>query len=493
MTFPLGSLQVRCDHCDAGLAVEDGQRLVRLSCPVCSGNFYYLDGSMAGDCPFCEAALLALSRNRLLRYVVRPSAPAPDDAPDAKLVLLPFWHLSGILLGWDIGRRVTMEEDRNPHATSQGERPEDAMPGATRQDSGPMRSCRARVVDLNLPDPSARALGITSLRMRAAVFPLEQFSAEHEALGRVEPPRLHLQQARDALMERAIRLGDPTGGMTALDTQRLDLVCEELALYYYPFWVKSGADGGARLWDAVSGDPEALGSPVQAPEAAGHGAFDELRVLELKCGACGEALTPGNHSMVLPCSACGAFWEVTGDGLVAMEAHFARPPGGVNTEGAVWLPFWRVPVRARYGGRLAHRVADLRNMLGVMLPPFDRPRASPDSQLHYYVAAYGAMRAPRLDHAARDMTRIQPLLKRAPRARGELYHCFFSGEDARTLGYATLIQILPGVVPHRIRSLRIQAGAARLWYVPFAGHSRELVNMVTGVRYDRSAFRVVRH
>ncbi len=500
LEFPLGSLQVQCGHCEAGLVVEKGQRLVRLSCPVCSGNFYCLDGSMGGRCPFCEAQLLALSRHRLLRFVIRPVAARPEGVEGAELIFLPFWHLSGLLLGWDVGRHVSREQDRD-HQMEQGESLEESIPRSTRRDSGPLRAFRGRVVDLNLPDPAARAMGVTSLRLRAAVFPLEPFSQEHEALGQVMPPGMPLEEARNQLMDRAIHLGDPTRGMTQLDSQRLDLVCRELSLYYYPFWVqRQGHRDGTelyKLWDGVTGAREKLGPPVEAKGGEGgeaeEGAFDQLKVLELRCPKCGKGLTPGNHSMVLHCGNCGAFWEVTRDGLGEFEAAFARPPGGALPEEAVWLPFWRVAVRARYAGRLAHRTVDLRNVLGVMRPPFDHPKASPDSQLHYFVAAYGAMRAPRIDHAARDMTRTQPLLKRGPMGKGELYHCFFSARDAQALGYTTLIQILPGVVPHRIRSLRLETSRPQLWYVPFRRHTRELVNLITGLRYDLSAFRGVGH
>ena len=167
--------------------------------------------------------------------------------------------------------------------------------------------------------------------------------------------------------------------------------------------------------------------------------------------------------------------------------------GRVDPDGTIWLPFWRVPVRAKYGGRLAHRAVDLRNVLGVIRAPIKHPRAAPDDQLCYYVAAFGALRAPRVDHAARDMTMAQPLLKRGERGRGEKYHCFFSADDAQRLGYTTLIRIITGTVPHRLRSMRVQAGVPRLWYMPFQARSHELANLVTGRRYDRGAFRGIRH
>lgn len=506
VSFELGAMQVRCEHCEAGLVVEQGQRLVMLNCPRCAGNFYYLDGAMCGRCPYCEAALLAVSHDRLLRYVVRPAAGAPQGAEGAELRLLPFWHLAGMLYGWDVGARVVLEDARDAHAASSNEAQSgEPMPVTIRKDSGPIKAFRGRVVDVTLPDPSASALGITTLHHRAAVFPLEPFAAEHEDLARRVPPALSAADARAMLYRRAVNLGAPTEGMTRLDCQRVDLVTEELALYYYPFWVR-GRGAEAELWDGVTGAPERLGSPAPAPEAEGVGAFDDLKVLELLCERCGATLPPGNHSRVIPCVECGAFWRVERDGLVPFEATFARPPGDEQAGDPVWLPFWFVPVTLRYAGKRARRVLDLRNVLGVLPPPATLPTRAPGDALGYFVPAYGAPTMPRVDHAARDMTRLQPLLRplrgsdeeqghpdRSPRPRGEVYHCFYGPKDAEALAYVTWILILPGTVPHRLRSLRVQTGEAALWYVPFEDRGRELRNLLTGLRYDRSAFRGVKH
>jgi len=323
------------------------------------------------------------------------------------------------------------------------------------------------------------------------VFPLEPFSAEHESLGRVVPPAMELSQVREQLWSRAMALGSVTEGMTRLDCQRHDLVARELALYYYPFWVRRAEDGKPTLWDAVTGDKEHLGSAQQAPEHSAEGVFDQLKVIELTCAECGGELPAGNHSMVLPCTNCGRFWEVTRDGLQTFPARYAHP--AVEADEVVWLPFWCVPCNLSYGGRKATRVGDVRNVLGVITPPMELPRAPAGGQLRYFVSAYGAMRAPKIDHAARDMTRLQPSLKSGATGGGELYHCFFSQDDARDLAYITWIALLPGVVPHRLRSLRIRPGEPQLWYVPFEDRGRELTNMLTGLRYDKSTFRGVRH
>jgi len=265
-----------------------------------------------------------------------------------------------------------------------------------------------------------------------------------------------------------------------------------MSLLYYPFWIREGAEPA--VWDGVTGDPETLGTPGELPAAMPTGAFDQLRVLELTCQACGAGLPEGNNSVVLPCTGCGAFWLVTRDGLQRFSAGYARPAvPTLPADRLFWLPFWRLPVSLRYAGKPAGRVRDIRDVLGVLQPPGQLPAEPADGPLTYFVPAYGALQAPRVDHAARDMTRLQPLLQQGEQGRGELFHCFFGPEDARALAYVTWILILPGTVPHRLRSLRIQPGDPALWYVPFRDHGRELVNLLTGLRYDRATFRGVRH
>jgi Zn finger protein HypA/HybF involved in hydrogenase expression len=498
--FELGALQVKCTHCDAGLAVDKGLRLVRLSCPRCSGNFYYIDGSMCGKCPYCDAQLLAVSHDRLLRYVVLPAQQQPEEARGATLVLLPFWHLSGLVYGWDIGSKVEIEEDR---ATISGDAQRDSqpMPTTTRKDSGPMKVFRGRVVDLSIPDPATLAVGVTSLRLRGAIFPLEPFSAGHESLGRLTPATLDVARAREQLCGRALRKAQAGDGLTQLDIQRQDLVAETFSLFYYPFWLREGVcpaggegqTGGVSAWDGVSGLPEPLAPGAPAPAHGASTAFDDLQIIELVCGACNQPLHGGNRSTVLPCTSCGAVWQVGRDGLRPFPASWAKPqlPG----PRLVWLPFWRMDVRVSYRGSEAATVGALRALLGITRAPGETPSAPESSPLGYYAPAFGALKAPRLDFAARDMTRTQPRLEPfVPVKEGsEVYNCFYDPVDAQRLAYTTWIGLLPGTAVKALRSLRIDVGPAALWYVPFDNRGRELVNLLTGIRYDWAAFRGVRH
>lgn len=496
--FELGTQQVQCEHCDAGLAVAAGQRLLRLSCPSCSGNFYYLDGAMGGRCPFCHAQLLAISRDRILRYVISPGPVCPPQAEGASLHLLPFWHLAGLIYGFDIGSRVTVEQDPQRDAGG-GDYDDMSLPSTVRKESGPMKAFRGRVIDLSLPDPATRAFGVNSLRWRAVVFPMEPFAAHHEQLGRVVPPTIGAETVRDELYNRAFRLRSPTEGMTQLDCQRQDLVSEELALFYYPFWVREVPGSTPQVWDGVTGESEATAMiGHESPRPSGTSVFDDLRIVELKCRACGESLIMGNHSVVLPCSSCGQFWLVTRDGLQPFQAHYAKvvgcedggAPGGGK---ALWLPFWRVPVTVRFRGKAASKVLDLVNALGVMRSGVSCEPAPPDSPLHYFAPAYGALRAPRVDHAARDMTRGQPRLEAGDVGRGEICHCFFGPDDAHALSYVTWMQVLPSSIGSQLRSLRLRTSEPSLWYIPFEDRGHELANILTGNRYEPSSFRGVRH
>jgi len=493
ISFVLGTSQVRCSHCDAGLVVEQGARLVRLGCPRCSGNFYYIDGSMCGHCPYCDTPLLALAEDRVLRYVVRPQVEAP--AGGAQLTLLPFWHLGGLLYLWHIGSRVEVEQDTSTDANAYDGRGGEPVSVTIRRDSGPRKAWGGRVLDLSLPDPATLALGVTSLRLRAAVFPLEPFASEHEQLGRVVPPTLEVAAAREQLLARAMQHGTQEG-LTRVDCQRSDVTSDSLSLYYYPFWVLRDPARPTRpsVWDAVCGEQEPLAATTTAPATSATALFDELQLVELTCGECGGPLPAGNHSAVLFCRACGRFWQVSRRGLEPFVAHFARPakPGSGTP---VWLPFWRVQCKVRYFGKQAARVADLNNVLGVIPARGNAARAEPDAPLCYFTPAFGALRAPRVDHAARDLTRYQPALTATEPGAGEIYNCFFNEQDARQLGYVTWILLVPAALPHRLRSIRVETTATELWYVPFDQDpgGRELVNLVTDVRHERAAFRGVRH
>jgi hypothetical protein len=348
------------------------------------------------------------------------------------------------------------------------------------------------VADLSLPDPATLAVGVTSLRLRGGIFPLEPFSASHESLGRMTPATLDVARAREQLCGRALRKAQAGDGLTQLDIQRQDLVAETFSLFYYPFWLRE-TGGGVSAWDGVSGLPEPLTRGAAPPVHGTSTAFDDLQIIELVCGACNQPLHAGNRSSVLPCTSCGAVWQVSRDGLRPFPASWAQPP--LPGRQLVWLPFWRMDVRVNYRDREASTVGELRALLGITRAPGETPSAPESSRLGYYAPAFGALKAPRLDFAARDMTRTQPRLEPfVPTREGsEVYNCFYDPVDAQRLAYTTWIGLLPGTAVKALRSLRIEVGPAALWYVPFDNRGRELVNLLTGIRYDWAAFRGVRH
>jgi DNA-directed RNA polymerase subunit RPC12/RpoP len=490
--FELGAQQVRCEHCEAGLAVDRGQRLIRLSCPACSGNFYSLDGSLTGRCPFCGASLLALARDRVLQFLFRPSPLVPEETEGSTLVFLPFWHLSGLVFAWDMGTQITIEQD----IVSESAGPDGAqvrVPSGIRRESGPQKAFRGRVIDMAMPDPATQAFGVGSLRWRSAIFPMEPVVEAHESLGRIIRPTLDVATVRTALTDRAMSLDNASEDLNRLDCQRQDLLTEEMALFYYPFWARRDPDGNLRVWDGITGDLEVHGPGTAPPMAGPATVFDDLTVIELRCQSCGDELVPGNRAAVVPCQSCSTFYRVTRDGLAKFEARHAEPQIEVKTGRPVWLPFYKVPAEVRFRGRRATRVMDIVNQLGVMRGVTKTTTEMPASPLHYYVSAYGSLRAPRVDHAARDMSRLQPMFEAGPGGEGDWYHCFFDVEDAKDMAYATWIQLLPSAVGHQIQSLRITVGEPQLWYVPFESRGRELINLVTGAAYDRSTFRGVSH
>ncbi|MBW2736088.1 MAG: hypothetical protein JRH20_27195 [Deltaproteobacteria bacterium] len=478
LSFALGTVQTTCGFCNAGMVMGEQARVVRLRCPACSGNFYYIDGKMGGQCPYCETPLVMLTRDRLLRFIIRPASEPPT--PAAEMIFVPFWHLTGLIYGWDFGSRVSTQLERGV-----GPKGENQAPERVSRDHGPQKIFRGRVVDRWLADPSGRALGLHSLRWRGAIHPLEPLTAEHEQLGHLLPIYLPVEEARGALQDMAMGAG-ATDGITKLACQRADLVAQTLSLLYYPFWRVDG-----ELFDGVNGDQETLLTPTDAPSSSPTSGFDELSIVELRCKGCGERLSPSSGALVFPCHKCDTFWVAGRDGLAPFSAAYAEPRLSAEDAPVVWLPFWRVETTLHMAAKTSRCVGDLRNALGVRSLSGEGG-SDPDDALCYFVPAYGAMRAPRLDFAARDLTRMLPRLRAGRYTGGDNFACFFGPDDARRLGYVVWLQILSGT-PRRIASLRVETGDVALWYVPFADLGRELHNLLTGARYDRAAFRGVSH
>ena len=499
LSFDSDVAQVSCSFCESTMAVAEDTQLVRLACPACGGSFCYLDGQLAGRCPYCETALAGLTRHLLLRYAIRPQTVAP--VADAEPLWVPIWRVKGLIYGWDIVSRASLEIDYGPPTAESSNAVSDSYSGTRMVDSGPQKQFFSRVAQQWLLDPAAGPFGVSALGWRPALYPLEVLSAEHERWGRVLAPVMELDEARGRLRQRAFDLGNAAEGLNRLELQRRELVAETISLLYYPFWVQpesAGALGVAEtplnVWDAVTGEPESLIAPSPAPGPASTTAFDELVLIELRCGHCGEALGLGSRAVVYPCHRCGTFWIGTEGGLKPFTAAYAEPQ--VETEGGplLWLPFWRVGCEVGFCGQQARSVAGLGGVLNVHWRSAgpQPPRAGGESPLSYFVPAYGAYRAPRLDPAARDMTRIQPPLKDGGYREGAAFSAFFAPEDAMALGHVVFLHLLLGT-PRRLASLRVRAEAPSLWYVAFEQRGRELVSTLTGARYERAIFRGIGH
>lgn len=486
LSFEPGATQVKCSHCFSGLALGQNSRLISLNCPICSGNFYYLDGEMTGNCPYCSASLLALTQERLLRYAIPPQVEAPEDATNAELHWIPFWFLSALHYGWDFGDHISYESDPNPMPQ---EKAEESVPTVIRKETGPQKIFRGRVVERWLTDPYARSLGISSLRLRASIHPMEPMTSEHEAMGKLLPLSLTITQAKEELFKYAMDHGRARDGINRLDAQRSDLVAERISVLYYPFWVSKDQE----FWDAVNGEKEILNTPTPQPEQSPPTLFDELVVVEKRCHSCHEPLSASARGAIFPCHKCNTFWISSKDGLESFSASYAAPIYSAGSDPMRWLPFWRVKCEINYCGHQATQVKDLFSMLNVMRPPKTVATEDPNAPLSYYVPAYGAFKAPRLDFAARDLTRIQPKLMRGKFTNGDDFSAYYRPQDAAALAYVVWIQLIGGAVAKKMSSLRVQTKAIDLWYVPFSDQGRELTNLLTARRYDRSVFRGIAH
>jgi hypothetical protein len=112
-----------------------------------------------------------------------------------------------------------------------------------------------------------------------------------------------------------------------------------------------------------------------------------------------------------------------------------------------------------------------------------------DAPLCYFAPAYGSLRGPRLDVAALDLTTLQPALERSDSGSGKVISCFSGPEDARRMAYTTWINLISSV--RRLKTLRVQTKAVRLWYVPFEERGLDLQNLLTGATYNRQVLRGV--
>jgi tRNA threonylcarbamoyladenosine modification (KEOPS) complex Pcc1 subunit len=424
----------------------------------------------------------------VLRYLVVAEPELGSRPTETKLVYLPFWRLSALLYSCDIGKRQRASES----VSASGKIPLMGRGVFIWSTTSPSKLLGGRVVERHLADSATTALGVASLRLRGAIYPVEPFRQEHEGRGEVVAPTLDYEVVREALYRSAIEFGY-SGDNIRLECQRADIVAERLSLLYYPFWVRRAA-GSVAVWDAVSGEPEPLHESTAAPSVQSSPAFDELTLVELRCGGCQSPLAPGNRTVVYPCHECHTFWVAERDGLRPFEAHYARPLQRLDSgEEPIWLPFWRVECRLGYWEKTIRTVGELRSKLGIRPLPADVGAGADAGKLAYFVAAYGALRAPRLDHAARDLTRLQPELTVGEYQKGEEFRCFYAPSDAHELAYASWLQLIPGAIGKRLRSLRVQVGLTELWYLPFGAKGRELRSLTSGRRYERSAFRGVGH
>ncbi|MCB9556985.1 MAG: hypothetical protein H6707_12835 [Deltaproteobacteria bacterium] len=480
--FAVGTSQVRCDHCRGGLVICE-QLLVRLSCPNCGGNFCSLDGALCGHCPYCETPVLGLTRDNVIQLIAPAKASAPE--PTAKLVFLPFWRMTGLVYGWTIGAKLEVPIDAGTGMSS-GEAT--ALPSALISNE---EAPSGRVFDISLADPATLAHGVTSLRFRAQLQTFEPYDASvHHSSAEVVAPARSIAEAKDDLTQQALNLGHSANNLARIDCQRADVVSATLMQLLYPFWIC-----GDQIYDAVNGHREQTVELSAPPPSLASQLFDDLRIIELRCPGCQQALAVESRPAVLICDSCGRAWQVGEEGLEPITVRYAKPQ--LASEAAtIQLPFWRVQCSVSFSGQTADKSIDLYQRLGALRPPHTEVS---DGPLHYYTPAFGALRAPRLDPAARALTLRQIVphpLAGLPQhsTQRQRFQCFFGASDAARMGYAIWLSILPTAAWRRARTLRVQTSAPQLWYLPFCGDgNRELRCLLTGQQFDRQVFRGLAH
>lgn len=195
----------------------------------------------------------------------------------------------------------------------------------------------------------------------------------------------------------------------------------------------------------------------------------DLRVIPLRCPACGATLEAGGEDVIFPCKPCGTYRELVGEDLVLREiVHVSGPdldaPPAVRE--MVRLPFWVFPFRAATVGG---EVATLREYLALV---GSVTRLSPGRQEKpplVFVPAFAAKPASLL-RAGRLLTLRSPAFGRSAGVPARMAPIVFREADARAMTEAVVLATVATerrVNQRFLESFAVRCGAGRLLSIPF--------------------------
>jgi len=196
----------------------------------------------------------------------------------------------------------------------------------------------------------------------------------------------------------------------------------------------------------------------------------DLRVIALRCPACGASLAAGGEDVIFPCRRCGTWRELVEEELVLREmVHAAGPdldaPPAARREMAR-LPFWVFPFRAATAGG---EVATLGEYLALAGSVSQRPSARQEKPPLVFVPAFAA-KSSALLRAGRLLTLRSPAFGRSAGIPAGVSPIVFREADARALAEAVVLATVATerrVNQRFLDAFAVRCGAGRLLTIPF--------------------------
>lgn len=196
----------------------------------------------------------------------------------------------------------------------------------------------------------------------------------------------------------------------------------------------------------------------------------DLRVIPLRCPACGSPLSAGGDDVIFPCRSCGTWRELVGEDLVLREMlHTAGPdldaPPASRRE-MLRLPFWVFPFRASTAGG---EVATLREYLSLAGSVTQLSPGREEKPPLVFVPAFAA-KSVSLLRAGRLLTLRSPSFGRSAAVPSRVVPIVFRESDALALAEAVVLATVATerrVNPRFLESFSVRCGGGRLLSIPF--------------------------
>lgn len=203
----------------------------------------------------------------------------------------------------------------------------------------------------------------------------------------------------------------------------------------------------------------------------------DLRVIPLRCPACGGALAAGGEDVIFPCTRCGTWRELAGEELVLREmVHAAGPdldsPPAARRE-MVRLPFWVFPFRAATAGGEVATLGEYLALAGSVTPLAPGQGEKPPL---VFVPAFAGKSASLL-RAGRLLTLRSPAFGRSAGTPPSVAPIVFREADARTLAEAVVLATVAAerrVNQRFLDAFAVRCGAGRLLSIPFGQRDQRL-------------------